>query len=95
MPSWKPAGQTRIAATVDARRGILYFFDSANARIRALDLASGRLRTVAGGGTRRSGGEATALSLGTVGRLAVSPEWDLYFCDPDRNAGVRIYLGNP
>jgi hypothetical protein len=80
--------------------GTLYFADQQNARIRAIDPATGVIRTVAGNGVFASGGEvpgdggpATSASIGDIYGLAVDHTRNaLYLSDPANNRIRKVDL---
>lgn len=86
------ADLSRPAWPVDDGRGTLYFVDSGNYRIRAID-RTGRISTVAGNGQSWSSGEGPALreSIGNSTGLAVDPAGDLLYAAPD-NRIFRLSL---
>jgi hypothetical protein len=78
---------------VDASAGVLYIADAGNSCVRAVDLATGLITTVAGGGaigspTYGDGGVATAAQLARLGRIQLGP--DGLLCIADSNRGIRV-----
>jgi sugar lactone lactonase YvrE len=66
----------------------LYIADTLSNRVRAVDLISGTITTIAGTGTEGSsgdGGLATAALLARPRDLEIGPEGDLYIADTDNN----------
>lgn len=81
-----PAADARLngAFAIDIRNGTLYIADLGNRRIRAVDLASGIIRTVAGNGERgvpEDGAEATAAPLVDPRAVAVDQAGRIYICE--------------
>jgi hypothetical protein len=75
--------------TIDGQT--LYVADTLNNRVRAIDLGSGIIRTVAGNGAAvyaGDGGPAANASLNFPTDVAVGPDHSLYICD-SRNHSVR------
>lgn len=78
------------AIAVDAK-GNIYISDSTNNRVRKVDVATGRITTVAGNGTRDysgDGGPATQAALAFPMGLAVDREGNLFIADA-RNHRIR------
>ena len=74
-----------------AGNGDIYFADSWNQRIRAIDAQTGVIRTVAGEGARAYGGDggpATDAFLGNPGDVSVGPDGTIIIADT-RHAHVR------
>lgn len=72
------------AALAIGRKEILYIADQSNNRVRAVDLITGLIRTVAGTGTAAYNGDgipATEASLAGPSSLAVDSEGTLYIAD--------------
>jgi len=82
---------------LDPAGGLLYIADEANARVRAVDLATGIITTVAGTGTRFSsgdGGPASSASLTFPTDVAVDHEGHLFIADyPSRVRQVNLGTG--
>jgi sugar lactone lactonase YvrE len=79
------------AIALDAQ-GRLYIADTLNDRVRRVDLAAGRIETVAGTGTRGAsgdGGPATAAQLADPRDLEISPDGRLFIADTE-NHKVRV-----
>ena len=77
-----PAG-----VVIDEARGALYVSDAANRRIRRIDLATGIITTIAGGGAATQApygddGPGTDATIGSVTHLSLGPDGDLYLGDP-------------
>lgn len=93
---------SRPAWPVDDGRGTLYFVDSGNCRIRAVDRTR-RISTVAGNGQSWCSGEGPAPreSIGNSTGLAVDPAGDLLYAAPDnrifrlslRSGTLRVVAG--
>ena len=68
---------------MDVSNNTLYFTDVSNRRVRAVDLATGVIATVAGGGSAETGdgGPATAASLSTHPMRVLAQGDDLYISD--------------
>lgn len=72
------------AALAVGEKGILYIADQSNNRVRAVDLATGLIRTVAGTGTAAYNGDeipATEASLAGPSGLALGSDGTLYIAD--------------
>lgn len=81
-----PAAEARLngAFAIDIRNGTLYIADLGNRRIRAVDLASGIIRTAAGNGERgvpEDGAQATASPLVDPRAVAVDQAGRIYICE--------------
>ncbi len=87
------SGPTGVA--LDEASGFLYIADRINDRVRAVDLASGVIRTVAGGGVTTlpapygDGGAATAALLADPGSVSVGPTGLVYIADTGHNR-IRV-----
>lgn len=68
-----------IAVTKDGRH--LFFCDALNRRVRVIDLATGIVNTVAGGGSQEGDAEARDALVKDVSGLAIGPDGALYFSD--------------
>lgn len=68
-----------LAVTRDGR--YLYFNDTHNARVRVIDLQTGRIDTAAGGGLQDGDAEARDARLSNLSGLATGPRGEVYFCD--------------
>ena len=67
---------------MDVSHDALFFTDVSNRRVRAVDLATGVITTVAGGGTDRGdGGPATRATLSTHPMRVMAKDGDLYISD--------------
>jgi DNA-binding beta-propeller fold protein YncE len=78
------AGLNEPAALVVSESGALFVADQSNNRIRAIDLASGRIRTIAGTGDAGYNGDgvpAVEASLAGPGGLAMGSDGTLYIAD--------------
>lgn len=78
------AGLNEPAALVVSDEGLLYIADQSNNRVRAVDLASGIIRTVAGTGTAAYNGDgmaATETGLAGPGGLALASDGTLFIAD--------------
>ncbi|HEV7865981.1 MAG TPA: NHL repeat-containing protein [Acidimicrobiia bacterium] len=79
--------------TVDAAGASLYIADSANHRVRRVDLTSGIITTVAGGatpGAAGDGGPAAAAQLEDPKAVAIAPAGDLYIADSGNDRVRRV-----
>jgi sugar lactone lactonase YvrE len=94
-----PASQALVyypgGVALDAAATTLYISDTNNNRIRAVDLASGVIRTLAGGGnatapTFGDGGPATAAALSNPQYLSVGPDGGVYVSDLGHSRIRRI-----
>ncbi|HEY0758068.1 MAG TPA: Ig-like domain repeat protein [Acidisarcina sp.] len=88
------AGLSQPAALALDGAGNLYISDTANQRIRSLNLASGIITTVAGGSQGYAGdlGPAVGASLNTPYGLAVDNLGALYIADSGNNAIRKVSL---
>ena len=78
------AGLNEPAALAISDSGILYIADQSNNRVRAVDLTTGIIRTVAGTGASAYNGDgigAAEASLAGPSGLAVGPDGTLYIAD--------------
>lgn len=78
------AGLNEPAALAVDERGTLYIADQSNNRVRAIDLSTGIIRTVAGTGSAAYDGDgmkATEASLAGPSGLALGPDGTLYIAD--------------
>jgi sugar lactone lactonase YvrE len=78
------AGLNEPAAVALNGRGTLYIADQSNNRVRAVDLATGQIRTVAGTGTAAYNGDgipATEASLAGPSGLACGEDGTLFIAD--------------
>lgn len=78
------AGLNEPAALVVSDGGVLYIADQSNNRVRAVDLATGMIRTVAGTGTAAYNGDgmaATETGLSSPGGLALAADGTLFIAD--------------
>ncbi len=78
------AGLNEPAAVVLNGRGTLYIADQSNNRVRAVDLATGHIRTIAGTGTAAYNGDgipATEASLAGPSGLACGEDGTLFIAD--------------
>ncbi len=78
------AGLNEPAALVVSDGGVLYIADQSNNRVRAVDLATGMIRTVAGTGTAAYNGDgmaATETGLAGPGGLALAADGTLFIAD--------------
>ncbi|MFW6084221.1 MAG: hypothetical protein ACODAA_03320 [Gemmatimonadota bacterium] len=89
-----PASEARLSTPggLGIAAGVLYVADSGNDRIRAIDLSSGTIETVAGSGVRGfsgDGGPATAAALNFPEDVAPTPDGRRIFIADTRNHRVR------
>ena len=78
------AGLNEPAALALSDEGVLYIADQSNNRVRAVDLATGTIRTVAGTGTAVYNGDGVAaMETGLAGPsgLALAPDGTLFIAD--------------
>jgi sugar lactone lactonase YvrE len=78
------AGLNEPAALAVSDGGVLYIADQSNNRVRAVDLATGVIRTVAGTGTAAYNGDgvaATETGLAGPGGLALASDGTLFIAD--------------
>lgn len=74
---------------VDSR--YLYFVDTNNRRIRMVDLDSGLIRALAGGGTLEREGGATEVALGDTAALAVDADGNLLLSEHRGHAVRKVW----
>jgi type 1 glutamine amidotransferase/DNA-binding beta-propeller fold protein YncE len=77
------------------RKDVLYVTDLGNRRIRAIDLKTGIVRTVAGNGTKgvpKDGGDALEEPLVDPRAIAIDPWGNLYICERSGHA-LRVVSG--
>jgi len=87
-------GQAREAVfdsvfNIAFRGNVLYLADLGNRRVRAIDLASGRVRTVAGNGNKgvpKDGGDAVSEPLVDPRAIALDARGNLYICERSGHA---------
>src|SRR5438309_1833984 len=83
-PADKAALNEPVALALDERAGRLYIADLANYRVRAVELATGRILTYAGSGGSDYDGDgqpATEAGLAGPSGLALGPDGHLYIAD--------------
>jgi sugar lactone lactonase YvrE len=93
-----PAGQAQLSSPVDVALDevsqTLYIADAGNNRVRAVDLATGTIRTYAGGGAGADpfgdGGAAAAANLANPTRLALGPDRSLWIADEGHERLRRV-----
>lgn len=68
-----------IATSPDGK--YLYFCDAHNQKVRMVDLTTGTVQTVAGGGKEEGDTEAGLSALSDASGLAVDAQGNVYFCD--------------
>ena len=86
------AGLNEPAALAMSDRGVLYIADQNNNRVRAVDLATGVIDTVAGTGSAAYNGDgvaATETGLAGPGGLALAPDGTLFIAD-SFNGRIRV-----
>jgi DNA-binding beta-propeller fold protein YncE len=86
------AGLNEPAALAMSGRGVLYIADQNNNRVRAVDLATGVIDTVAGTGSAAYTGDgvaATETGLAGPGGLALAPDGMLFIAD-SFNGRIRV-----
>lgn len=89
-----PAGEAELSAPggLGLAAGVLYVADSGNDRVRAVDLESRTIETVAGSGARGfsgDGGPATQASLNFPEDVTVTPDGRQLFIADTRNNRIR------
>ena len=77
---------------MDPVRGRLYVADTYNGRIRCIDLGSGLVSTLAGGGQNPRDGLARDCRLAAPAGLAVTNVGDLLIADPGASVVRRVAL---
>ncbi len=91
-----PATSARLAAPrtmATDRAGNVYFVDTDNHRVRRIDIATGRITTVAGTGTAGfsgDGGPATSARLNLPHGIAVDGAGNVYIADPSNQRIRRV-----
>ncbi|MGZ8899982.1 MAG: NHL domain-containing protein [Limisphaerales bacterium] len=92
------AAITGVSALTVGPDGTIYFADSDNLRIRAIDPVTGQIRTVAGNGiagNTGNGGPATSASISLTTSLAIDRTRNvLYLSDINNNVVRRINLND-
>lgn len=73
---------------------VLFLADTANSRVRAIDLNSGIITTPIGGGAAGDGGPATRAQFNRPSRLAVDANGDLYLNDCGSGRIRRLSVGS-
>jgi outer membrane protein assembly factor BamB len=89
--NWEAGDNPEPSGGLAVADGTLYVSDTLNHRIRAVDLASGTIETIAGTGGQGNtgdGGPATEASLNGPRDIEVGPDGHLYVADTD-NSVVR------
>lgn len=88
-----PARIDAVPLVLDGLRQQLYVADIGNLRVRGVDLATGRIRTVVGGGVRVADGEAASLRLAfqDPDGMAVGADGSLYLPLGARGTGLRVH----
>lgn len=87
----KPANSAELSIASDIavdRGGNVFFADQDNNRVRRIDIATGIITTVAGGGAGGDGGKAVNAFLSSPGGIAVDSAGALYISE--NYGGVRI-----
>jgi len=87
--------RTPSGLALDEAAGLLYIADTGNQRVRVVNLASGNIATLAGGGTAAApgygdGGSATAATLASPGHVRLGPDGALYVADTGHQRIRRI-----
>jgi GT2 family glycosyltransferase/sugar lactone lactonase YvrE len=83
-----------------ARNGDLYFADTLNHRVRVVEQATGKIRTIAGTGATGDAGQlgdrgaATAAQLSSPVGVALAPNGDVYIADTGHNRIRRVAAGS-
>lgn len=92
-----PPAIASVPLALDASGGRLLVADVGNARVRAIDLGTGVVRTVAGGGDRVGDGEALALRLRfqQPEAIAVGTDGSIYVPVGGESEGLRIWPETP
>jgi sugar lactone lactonase YvrE len=94
-----PASAARLyypsGLAIDATHRVLYIADSINNRVRAVDLQSGVISTLAGGGSAGlpdygDGGAATSATLASPTRVAFGPDGAVYLADTGHDRVRRV-----
>lgn len=89
---WRGSEIPRGGLALDAARGRLYVSDTYNGRIRQIDLGTGVVTTLAGGGQNPRDGVARDCRLAQPSGLVVSGDGDVLIADPEANAVRRVTL---
>jgi len=74
--------------------GNLLIADTNNARIRKLDLSTGKITTVAGGGSFTNNGPALAAALSSPSQITVDTSGNLFVADPGYSRIREVAAGN-
>jgi hypothetical protein len=85
-------------AALDRTRGVMYLADQSNLVLRDVEMASGVIRTYAGGGTASppdhgDGGAAAAAYLGYVNAVEVGADGSVYVVSPEVQRIRRVAYG--
>lgn len=86
---WEAGSNPEPSGGLVVHDGVLYFSETLRHRIRAVDLDSGMITTVAGTGVEGyagDGGPASDALLAAPREVEIGPDGDLYFADTDNNA---------
>jgi PQQ-like domain len=89
--NWEAGDNPEPSGGLAVAGGVLYIADSLNHRIRAVDLESGTIETIAGTGDQGAagdGGPALDAQLYNPRDIEIGPDGDLYIADTD-NSTVR------
>jgi DNA-binding beta-propeller fold protein YncE len=89
---WRGNAIPEGGLAIDAGKGHLYVSDTNNRRVRRIDLTTGVITTVVGGGTNSRDGLSRTSRLVRPAGLFVTPDGDLLIADPGANAVRRLVL---
>ena len=87
---WRGSEMGLAGLALDASRGRLYVADAVNGRVRALDLSTGVVSTLGGGGTNPRDGLAARVEFGSPSGLAIDASGSVVVADYGRHAVRRV-----
>jgi hypothetical protein len=92
---WEAGDNPEPSGGLAVAEGVLYIADTLNNRIRAVDLETGMIETIAGtgdAGAAGDGGPAIDAQLNGPRDIEIGPDGDLYLADTDNNVVRAIDL---
>lgn len=94
-PATAAAIGSPTALLVDGANHRLIFGSMGTARIRAVDLDTGLITTLVGGGTDTDDGLAATSAVGDIGGMLLEPSGNLMFSELQTSRLRRLWLGEP